>query len=147
MKTKIALSLIVCAFIFGCANSATRFALDQGEGVYTYSHETTKDQISAFFLAEEWLSINIQDANKVVTLRQPETGILVAKPSILVPVAAVQFWGRYTLRITCEDNKLNTLFTVGVLENGVYPPKNAMQGIEDNFRSLSDGLHEYVENN
>lgn len=147
MKTKLALCLIVCAFVFGCANSATRFSLDAGEGSYTYSNATTKDQKTAFYLAEQWLSSTIQNANKVITLRQPETGTLVAQPAIQVPVGLTSFWGTYTLRINCDDNNLTTMFTVGTLENGTYPPKNAMPKLELDFRTLSIELLDFIESN
>lgn len=147
MKTRIVLYFIVFVILSGCANSSTRLSMEPGEGVFAFSHEISKNQRDAYFLAEEWLSSNIQKANEVVTLRQPETGTLIASPSIQIPIGLTSLWGRYTLRIYCNDNKLTTAFTVGALDNGVYPPKNAMPVIEENFKIISDGLFEFIENN
>ncbi|HOY84928.1 MAG TPA: DUF4468 domain-containing protein [Candidatus Syntrophosphaera sp.] len=147
MKTRIVLYFIVCVILSGCANSSTRLSMEPGEGVFTFSHEISKKQRDAYFLAVEWLSSSIHNVNEVVTLRQPETGTLIANPSIQIPVSLTSFWGRYTLRINCNDNKLTTTFTVGAFENGAYPPKNAMPGIEENFKIISDGLFEFIENN
>jgi hypothetical protein len=131
----------------GCANSATRYSMDPGEGVYTFAHETTKDQASVFYLAEEWMASNISNANEAITMRSPESGTLVANLSKRVYVVGAPFWMTYTVRVSCDENKISTRFTTGTLENGTYPPKPAMPGLEEDFRLLSLGLHKYVEDN
>lgn len=121
--------------------------MDPGEGVYSFTHETTKDQASTFYLAEEWLASGIRNANDAITMRRLETGTLIANSSITVPVVGVSFWLSYTLKITCSDNQINTLFTTGKLHNGAYPPRDAMPGIEEDFRLLSYSLKKYIEEN
>lgn len=139
--------LIVSALMISCANTATRYSLDPEEGVYSFNLDTTKDQRSAYYLAEEWLSTNIRNANNVITLRQPDTGTLIANPSMEVPVSLITFWCDYTLRIMCKDNQVITKFTLGKLENGTYPPRDAMPGIQAKFSNLSNELREHIENN
>ncbi|MCB5285509.1 MAG: DUF4468 domain-containing protein [Candidatus Cloacimonetes bacterium] len=141
------IAIIIALSVSGCANVTTRYGFDPGEGVYTYTNAVTKEQAAAYYLAEEWLSLNIDDANKVINLRQPETGTLVAKPSILVSVAYVPYWASYTLKIGCKDNQVITTFTMGTLENGTYPPRDAMPSLEARFASLAASLHEYIETN
>lgn len=135
------------SLMFGCANSATRYTMDPGEGVYTFTHETTKEQSEAFFLAEEWMASNIRNANEAITMRRPETGTLIANLSKRVYVIGVPFWMTYTIRVSCQDNSVDTRFTTGCLENGTYPPKTAMPEIEEHFRLLSYGLLKYIEEN
>lgn len=133
--------------ISGCANSATRYSMAPGEGVYTFAHETTKEQENGFYLAEEWLASGIRNANDAITMRRLETGTLIANSSIPVPVVGVSFWMSYTMKITCSDNQITTMFTSGKLHNGTYPPKAAMPGIEEDFRLLSQNLLKYIEEN
>lgn len=147
MKLMLLLLLAISALLLSCANmvnEATRYAFDPGEGIYSYSYETSQTQDKAFYLAEEWLSINIKDANKVISLRQPATGVLIANPTISVPVSLTSYWGHYTLKITCLNNKVTALFTMGMLEVNAYPPRNAMPYIESEFKSLSLGLLAYL---
>lgn len=146
----ITISLFIFAtlcLMAGCANSATRYSMDPGEGVYSFNHKTTKDQASAFYLAEEWLASGIRNANDAITMRRLETGTLIANSSITVPVVGVSFWLSYTLKITCSDNQISTLFTTGKLHNGTYPPRAAMSGVEEDFRLLSRNLLRYIEDN
>ena len=145
MKYGIIIASILAAMLMGCANSATRLSLDPGEGVYSFSHDTSKDQLAAYYTAEEWLSTTIANPNQVVSLRQPNTGTLIANPMMQISVVGVPFWCNYTLKIVCKDNQLNTAFTVGRLENGAYPPRNAMPDIQARFNSISNDLHLYVE--
>ncbi|MDI9525167.1 MAG: hypothetical protein QM218_06690 [Candidatus Cloacimonadota bacterium] len=147
MMVRIVFGLILCALICGCANSAPRFTLDDGEGVYTYTNETSKDQKTSYYLAEEWLSINIANANKVITLRQPETGTLIANPQMQIPMALTMLWCSYSLKIVCLDNQVITKFTVGKLESGAYPPKNSMPEIQEICQQLSSDLQKYINNN
>ncbi|OPZ49183.1 MAG: hypothetical protein BWY95_00212 [Bacteroidetes bacterium ADurb.BinA104] len=147
MKAKVVFGMILCAVIIGCVNSATRFTLDPNEGIYIFQHDTSKDQRTAYYLAEEWLSSNIRNANDAITMRQIETGTLVANPTMQIPVGIVQFWCGYTVIIVCQDNKLATKFTVGKLDNGTYPSKNAMADIESKFHALSISLRDYINNN
>lgn len=150
MKRITCAELAMCFVLFlisGCANSATRYSMDPGEGVYYFSHETTKDQASGFYLAEEWMASNIRNANEAITMRRAESGTLVANLSKRVYVVGAPFWMTYTVRVSCEDNKISTRFTTGTLENGTYPPKAAMPGLEEDFRLLSHGLLKYVEEN
>ena len=147
MFSKIALGMFMCAVLCGCANSATRYTLDSGEGVYAFTHEISKDQSTAYYLAEEWLSTSIRNANEAITMRQPDTGTLIANPSMQVPVAFTYFWCSYTVRITCKDKQVSTKFTLGKLDNGTYPPRDAMPGIRAKFTSINLDLIEYIEGN
>lgn len=144
---KIVLFMVLCLAVCACADTATRYAMDPGEGVYSFTHTTTKDQKSAYYLAEEWLSTNIRNANDVITLRQPDTGTLIANPTMEVTVGLMPFWCGYTLRIMCKDSQVTTRFTVGTLDNGSYPPRDAMEGIQNRFSDLSTGLQYFIENN
>lgn len=147
MKAIIAFTILACLILSGCASSATRFSLDPGEGVYSFTQSTNKNQKTAYYLAEEWLSQNIKDANKVITLRQPETGVLVANPVMQVPVTIVSYVCDYTLRISCTDNQVVAKYTVGKLENGTYPPKDSMVYIHGYFKELTEGMAIYINSN
>ena len=147
-KTYYAVFVVVLLFaIAGCATTGTRFSLEPGEGNYNIAHETNKTKEIGFNLLEEWFALNVKNTDKTVKLSNPNTGKLIAQPTIQVPVGMTYFWGHYDLVISVDDNNIDFKFQVGKLENDYWPPKDSMQSIEAKFINIALDITSYINNN
>jgi hypothetical protein len=138
---------LVAVGLIGCSaylDNTTRVNLDKDEGVYNYTDTITPISNDAYGVLLEWISMTYKSAQRVIDVQDKSMGLIVLKPITDISVYGSVQTCSYITRIKIIGNVISTVYVVGTLDNGAYPPKTSMPKLEAEFKILHSSMVRYI---
>ena len=144
---KIIVSFFISIIFFGCSN-AVRTTITPEEKYLNFIETLSKDKSQIFEAVEEWIIVNATDANRIIQLRDKESGKIIVKAVTKVTVGLTKLPMNYILIIRMSDNKIEFNYEIGEMASyyGGYPPASSIDEIKNEFILIKDSILNKITN-